>query len=65
MSILSVCMFLLTAFLLGALIALLGMYVSMMRIAEVRKLEHDLRIYKQAYQTARAERDSLKFGGGV
>ncbi len=29
------------------------------------ELEHDLRIYKQAYQTARAERDSLKFGGGA
>ena len=65
MSILSVCMFLLTAFLLGALIALLGMYVSMRRIAEFRKLERDLRIYKQVYQTARAERDSLKFGGGA
>lgn len=65
MNILSVCMFLLTAFLLGALIALLGMYVSMMRIAEFRKLERDLHIYKQAYQTARAERDSLKFGGGA
>lgn len=49
MSILSVCMFLLTAFLLGALVALLGVYVAMRRIAEVRKLEHDLRIYKQAY----------------
>ena len=65
MNILSVCMFLLTAFLLGALIALLGMYVSMRRIAEFRKLERDLHIYKQAYQTARAERDSLKFGGGA
>lgn len=54
MSILSVCMFLLTAFLLGALVALLGMYVSMRRIAEFRKLERDLHIYKQAYQTARA-----------
>lgn len=65
MSILSVCMFLLTAFLLGALVALLGMYVSMRRIAEFRKLERDLHIYMQAYQTARAERDSLKFGGGA
>lgn len=65
MSILSVCMLLLTAFLLGALVALLGMYVSMRRIAEFRKLERDLHIYKQAYQTVRAERDSLKFGGGA